>query len=121
MANYREQSEWSAEQVLAYILSNSFSYLKIFKPLMNKTSSMPLPLDTTTSWTWGKRKSHGQSISKNLPYFYHLTQYEFIELAFDNNKHSSIKDILKSYRSLTQGQYSESLKDVLEHYRDRKL
>lgn len=35
--------------------------------------------------------------------------------------HSAIKDIFKSYRAITQGQYSESLKDVLEHYRDRKL
>jgi hypothetical protein len=35
--------------------------------------------------------------------------------------HSAIKDIFKSYRSITQGQYSESLKCVLEHYRDQKL
>jgi hypothetical protein len=35
--------------------------------------------------------------------------------------HSSIKDIFKSYRAITQGQYSESLKYVLEHYRDKKL
>lgn len=35
--------------------------------------------------------------------------------------HSAIKDIFKSYRAITQGQYSESLKCVLEHYRDQKL
>lgn len=35
--------------------------------------------------------------------------------------HSAIKDIFKSYRAITQGQYSESLKYVLEHYRDKKL
>ena len=35
--------------------------------------------------------------------------------------HSSVKDIFKSYRAVTQGQYSESLKSVLEHYRDKKL
>ena len=50
-----------------------------------------------------------------------MTQYEFIELAFETNMHSSIKDIFKSYRAITQGQYSESLKYVLEHYRDKKL
>ena len=48
-------------------------------------------------------------------------QYEFIELAFETNMQSSIKDVFKSYRAVTQGQYSESLKDVLEHFRDRKL
>lgn len=60
---------------------------------------------------------------KKISWSVHLEKlaYEFIELAFDNNKHSSIKDVLKSYRSLTQGQHFESLKDVLEHYRDRKL
>ncbi len=50
-----------------------------------------------------------------------ITQYEFIELAFETNMHSAIKDIFKSYRAITQGQYSESLKYVLEHYRDKKL
>lgn len=62
-------------------------------------------------------------MKKKISWSVHLEKlaYEFIELAFDNNKHASIKDVLKSYRSLTQGQYSESLKDVLEHYRDRKL
>jgi translation initiation factor 3 subunit A len=35
--------------------------------------------------------------------------------------HHSIKDIFKSYRAITQGQYSESLKCVLEYYRDEKL
>ena len=48
-------------------------------------------------------------------------QYEFIELAFETNMQASIKDVFKSYRAVTQGQYSESLKDVLEHFRDRKL
>ena len=33
-------------------------------------------------------------------------QYEFINLAFETNMHSSIKDIFKSYRAITQGQYS---------------
>lgn len=42
-------------------------------------------------------------------------------MAFETNMHSSIKDIFKSYRAITQGQYSESLKYVLEHYRDKKL
>ncbi len=50
-----------------------------------------------------------------------LIQYEFIELAFETNMHSAIKDVFKSYRAITQGQYSESLKCVLEHYRDAKL
>lgn len=42
-------------------------------------------------------------------------------MAFETNMHSAIKDIFKSYRAITQGQYSESLKYVLEHYRDKKL
>ena len=67
MANYREQSEWTAEQVLAYIMSNFFSILKIFKLLIKKINSMPLPLHTITSWILEKRKSHGPYILKNLP------------------------------------------------------
>lgn len=35
--------------------------------------------------------------------------------------HASVKDIFKSYRAITQGQYSESLQCVLEYYRDNKL
>lgn len=45
---------------------------------------------------------------KKISWSVHLEKlaYEFIDLAFHNNKHSSIKDVLKAYRSLTQGQYS---------------
>jgi hypothetical protein len=52
---------------------------------------------------------------KKISWSVHLEKlaYEFIDLAFNNNKHSSIKDVLKAYRSLTQSQYPESLKDVL--------
>ena len=35
--------------------------------------------------------------------------------------HSYVKDIFKSYRAITQGQYSESLQCVLDYYRDEKL
>ena len=66
-------------------------------------------------------KNHLESQSLKTCCKLFLTQYEFIELAFETNMHSSIKDIFKSYRAITQGQYSESLKYVLEHYRDKKL
>ena len=42
-------------------------------------------------------------------------------MAFETNNHLYVKDIFKSYRAITQGQYSESLQCVLEHYRDNKL
>ena len=62
-----------------------------------------------------------ESLTRKISSKSFSTQYEFIELAFETNMHSAIKDIFKSYRAITQGQYSESLKYVLEHYRDKKL
>ena len=46
---------------------------------------------------------------------------KFIDLAFETNMHSYIKEVLKSYRAITQNQHPESLKGVLEYYRDKKL
>lgn len=45
----------------------------------------------------------------------------FLDLAFVTNKNSKIKDVLKSYRNITQNQHPDSLKSILEYYRDDKL
>jgi hypothetical protein len=42
-------------------------------------------------------------------------------LAFETKKHSKIKEVLKNYRSVTQNQHPDSLKSILEYYRDNKL
>lgn len=44
-----------------------------------------------------------------------------MDLAFETEKHASIKEVLKHYRSITQSQYPDSLKHILEYYRDTKL
>lgn len=45
----------------------------------------------------------------------------FLDLAFQTEKHSKIKEVLKSYRAVTQNQHPDSLKTILEYYRDNKL
>lgn len=50
-----------------------------------------------------------------------FTQELFLDLAFQTEKHSKIKEVLKSYRGVTQNQHPDSLKTILEYYRDNKL
>ena len=45
----------------------------------------------------------------------------FLDLAFETNKHSKIKDVFRSYTAITQNQHPDSLKSILEYYRDNKL
>lgn len=45
----------------------------------------------------------------------------FLDLAFLTEKHSKIKEVLKYYRAVTQNQHPDSLKSILESYRDSKL
>lgn len=45
----------------------------------------------------------------------------FLDLAFKTEKHANIKEVLKHYRSITQSQHPDSLRHILEYYRDSKL
>ena len=44
-----------------------------------------------------------------------------MDLAFETEKHASIKEVLKHYRSITQNHHTDSLKHILEYFRDVKL
>jgi len=47
--------------------------------------------------------------------------YQFLDLSFQLRKQHLIKEVLKAYRMLTQLQYTDSLKTVLEYYRNKRL
>lgn len=71
--------------------------------------------------TLSRKKYNGQSTSKNLQYLPSLTQELFLDLAFETEKHANIKEVLKHYRSITQNHHTDSLKHILEYFRDVKL